>query len=127
LSLTLSNPGGGTALGSQATAALNIADDEPASAASTDKTPPTLKLTVKKLQKALTAKRLVIKVRSNETATLAIKLRLRNGKTRTFVVIAKGSKKVAAAKAVTIKLTLSKKALAKLHAALANGRVKVRV
>src|SRR5207248_2665919 len=47
LGLTLSHPGGGTALGSPATSAINIADDEPAGSASGDKTAPKLTVTAK--------------------------------------------------------------------------------
>jgi hypothetical protein len=118
VNLSLSNPGGGTRLGNQATATLTIGDNDPVSAASQDKTPPKLKLTAKKLQK-LTARKLVLKVRSNETAKLRVK-GLAKGKT-----VVTGSKRVGAGKTVTIRLKLSAKALSKLRAAFVNGKAKV--
>lgn len=123
VNLALSHPGGGTSLGSPATAALNIADDEPASSASSDRTAPKLKITAKKLQKALKTKRLVINVRSNEAAKLAIKANVRKGKK--LVRIGKGSKKVGTGKTVTIKLKLNKKALSAIGKSLVKGKAKV--
>jgi hypothetical protein len=126
LNLTLSNPGGGTAVGSQGTSVLNIGDNEPVSSASKDATAPKLKVTAKKLQKALKAKRFVLKVRSNEAAKLAVTLKVRKGaKSKKLVTAAKASKKVGAGKTVTIKVKLSKKAIAKLSKVLANGKVKI--
>jgi hypothetical protein len=128
VNLTLSNPGGGTAVGTQGTAALDITDNEPVSSASTDRTAPTLKLTAKKLQKALKAKRFTLKVRSNEAAKLVVTIKARkSAKSRTLVTVAKASKTVAAGKTVTIKVKLTKKAIAKLRKALAKGKVKIRV
>jgi len=131
LNLTLSNPGGGTIVGNQATAALNIGDDDPVTSSSKDLTAPKLKLTIKKGQKVSKTKRLVIKVRSNEAAKLAVKASLRKGKK--LVQIAKGSKSVGQNKTITITLKLNKKALANLRAALAaskargNAKIKVTV
>jgi hypothetical protein len=129
VSLTLSNPGGGTSLGAPAAATLNIADNEPASSASTDKSAPKLKLTIKKNQKVSKLKRLVIKLHSNEAAKLAVKASLRKGKK--LVRVAKGSKRVGRNKTVTIKLKLSKKSLAKVLAAMqapkAKGKAKIKV
>ena len=92
-----------------------------------DKTAPKLKLTAKKLQKALTAKKLVLKVNSNEAASLKITIKIRTGKgkTRKVVVVRKASKKVAAGKTVKVTIKLNKKALSTLTKALAKGKVKV--
>jgi hypothetical protein len=128
VNLTLSNPGGGTAVGAQGTALLNIADDEPVSEASKDKAPPRLKVTAKKLQKALKAKRFVLKVHSSEAAGLVVTINVRkSAKSSKLVSVAKASKKVAAGKTVTITVKLNKKAIAKLRSAIAKGQVKIRV
>jgi hypothetical protein len=127
INLSLANPGGGTSLGSLAAAALNIADDEPASSSSTDKTAPKLTITAKKLQKALKTKKLVFKVKSNEAASLKITVKYRKGKGKKsrVVVIRKASKKVAANKTVKVTLKLTKKQLRTLRKGLVKGKVKV--
>jgi hypothetical protein len=129
VNLSLANPGGGTSLGNQATATLTIGDNDPVSSSSKDLTAPKLKLTIKKNQKVSKLKRLVIKVRSNEAAKLAVKASLRKGKQ--LVRVAKGSKRVGQNKTVTIKLKLSQKSLAKVLAALkapgAHGKAKIKV
>jgi Calx-beta domain len=123
VSLSLSNPGGGTSLGNQATATLTIGDVDPISSTSKDRTPPKLKVTAKKLQR-LAAKALVLKVRSNEAAKLRVGLRVRAGK-KLVKVAAAASKRVGAGKTVTIKLKLSARALSRLRAALVHGKAKV--
>jgi hypothetical protein len=135
VTFTLSNPGGGTSVGDPATAALNIADDEPASAPSSnppsdtppsDQVAPKLAITAKKLQKALKAKRFVLKVRSSEAARLSIALKVRKSrKSKKLVSDAKASRNVAAGQTVTIKIKLNKQAIAKLRKVLAKGKVKV--
>ena len=129
LNLSLTNPGGGTNLGGQSAATLTIGDDDPVSSSSKDLTAPKLTLTVKKGQKVGKLKRLVLKVRSNEAAKLAITANLRKGKK--LVRIAKASKRVGQNKTVTITLKLNKQALAKLRAALAakgsNGRANIAI
>jgi len=136
VTFTLSNPGGGTSVGSPASAALNIADDEPASApsnnppsssSSTDKAAPKLTITAKKLQKALKTKKLVFKVKSNEAASLKItsKIRKGKGKKKKVVVVKKTSKRIKAGKTIKVTLKLNKKALRTLTKALVSGKVKV--
>jgi hypothetical protein len=127
INLSLANPGGGTSLGSLSAAALNIADDEPATSASTDKTAPKLTITAKKLQKVLKTKKLVFKVKANEKASLKITLKYRKGKGKKskVVVVKKASKKVAANKTVKVTLKLTKKQLRTLRKGLVKGKVKV--
>ena len=114
-------------MGSPASAALNIADDEPASSPSGDKTAPKLTITAKKLQKALKTKKLVFKVKSNEAASLKItaKIRKGKGKNKKVVVVKKASKRVGAGKTIKVTLKLNKKALRTLSKALVKGKVKV--
>jgi len=127
VNLSLSNPGGGTALGDPASATLNIADDEPASSASTDKAAPNLTITAKKLQKVLKTKKLVFKVRSNEAASLKITLKYRKGKgtKRKVVIVNRASRKIAANRTVTVTLELNKKQLRILRKGLVKGKVKL--
>jgi hypothetical protein len=127
VTFTLSNPGGGTSVGNPASAALNIADDEPASSPSIDRTAPTLTISAKKLQKALKTKKLIFKVKSNEAAALKItaKIRKGKGKKKKVVVIKKASKRVAAGKTVKVTLRLNKKQLRTLRMARVKGKVKV--
>jgi hypothetical protein len=127
VTFTLSNPGGGTSVGSPASAALNIADDEPASSPSGDKTAPKLTISAKKLQKALKTKKLVFKVKSNEAASLKIttKIRKGKGKKKKVVVIKKASKRVGAGKTIKVTLKLNSKALRTLSKALVKGKVNV--
>ena len=136
VNLSLSHPTGGTALGAQAAAVLNIADNEPASSPSTnppssspstDKAAPKLTITAKKLQKALKAKKLVFKVKSNEAASLKItaKIRKGKGKTKKVVVVQKASKRIKAGKTTTVTLRLNSKALRTLTKALVKGKAKV--
>jgi hypothetical protein len=122
VNLTLSNPGGGTSVGAQGTAALTITDNEPVSSASTDRTAPKLTITAKKLQNVLELQRFALKVRSNEAARLSVALA--SGKQ---VTVAKTSKRVAANVTVTITVRLDKKAIAKLRKALVNGKATLRV
>jgi len=127
VNLSLSHPTGGTSLGSQASAVLNIADDDVANSPSTDKTAPKLTITAKKLQKALKTKKLVFKVKSNEAASLKItaKIRKGKGKKKKVVVIKKASKRVGSGKTIKVTLKLNKKALRTLSKALVKGKVKV--
>jgi hypothetical protein len=122
LNVTLSNPGGGTSVGNQGTAAVTITDNDPAGAG--DKTPPKLKLTAKKVQK-LKTKRIVLKVHSNEAAKLAITVKFRKGAKHKVVIVKRASKRVGAGKTVTIKLKLTKKQLATLRRSLVRHKLKL--
>jgi hypothetical protein len=149
--VTLSNPGGGPSLGSPAGATVTIADDDAAAAetapasggspqtgpqsspgnpnpagsqtAAADKVAPKLILSAKKLQRALKAKVLVIKVRSNEAARLTLTGKVFKGKKGT--ALGKASTTVGTGKSVTIKLKLTKKLLAAIQQSLVKGKGKV--
>jgi hypothetical protein len=91
--------------------------------AAADKIAPKLTLSAKKLQRALKAKVIVIKVRSSEAASLTLSGKVFKGKKGT--ALGKRSLKAPGGKAVTIKLKLSKKALAAIRKALAKGKASV--
>jgi Calx-beta domain len=137
----LANAGAGASLGSPAWATVTIADDNAAPSGTgggtgtgtspgggpvpilADTTPPTLKLTARKLQRALKAKRLVLSVRCSERSKLAVAVRVKIGKKR--VVLRRAKLTAAAGKTKAIKLKLSKQQLAKLRKAMKHGKVKV--
>jgi hypothetical protein len=147
--VTLSNAGGGASIGAPAGATVTITDDDaapvatptatpagPAGAAgspgpgavaaipaASDKTAPKLKLTAKKIQRALKRKRLALSARCNERCKLAVVARVRIGKRKVVLVRAKATK--SSGKTAKFKLKLRKKALLKLRKAMKRGKVKV--
>jgi hypothetical protein len=163
--VALSNPAGGTSLGSVNTSTVNIADDDPApvtdpgtpstggptggqtggstagqtggqptgdpgsapttpaTPAAVDKRAPKLTLSAKKVQKAIKAKLLVLTAKCDEKCTLSVVAKV--GKGKKAITLGKRSAKAAANKKVTVKVKLSKKAIAALTKAMKRGKVKV--
>jgi hypothetical protein len=144
LQVKLSGAGGGANLGSPAGATVTIADDEAAASAPTspststggtpsdaggplpvlgDRTAPKLTVRAKKLQRALKAKRLALKVRCNERCMLRVVAKLRTGK-RT-VSLGRAKLSATSGKTAAIKVKLKKRALAKLRKATTRRKAKV--
>jgi Calx-beta domain len=148
--VVLSNPTGGANLGTPAGATVTIADDDVAPAGTpsggtsgggsaggsnqdpagpqspaADKRAPKLTLSAKKIQKAIKAKLLVLTAKCDEKCTLAVVAKV--GKTPKVATLGKRSIKANANKKVTIKVKLTKKALAQLTKALKRGKAKVTI
>lgn len=140
--VTLSGAGGGASLGSPAGATVTIANDDAAPSTTgtvdpgtgttpsggpapvlADTTAPTLKLTAKKLQRALKTKRLKMSARCSEQCTLRVAVKVKIGKKR--VVLRRKKLTATAGTKKAIKLKLSKRQLAKLRKAMRHGKVKV--
>jgi hypothetical protein len=143
IAVTLSNPGGGTQLGSPASASVSISDDDPAPAgtnlqsspadpnpagsqtAASDKRAPKVTLSAKKVQKAFKAKLLALAAKCDENCKLAVVAKV--GKGREAITLGKTGVKAARGQNAKLKLKLSKKALAKLAKVLKRGKAKVTI
>ena len=145
--VTLSNAGGGASLGTPAGATVTIADDDAApqggsapqgdnlqstpgspnpagsQTAEADKRAPKVRLSAKKLQKAFKAKVLKLAATCDENCTLAVTANA--GTARKAVVLGKARVKAARGAKTTIKVKLSKRALARLAKLLKGGKAKM--
>jgi hypothetical protein len=145
--VVLSNPRGGAALGSPASASVTIADDDAAGApgaespgapdlqstptrpnpggsqtAALDRRAPKLTLKAKKVQKAFKAKLLRLAATCDENCT--IRVAAKAGKGRKAIALGKAAVHAARGHRTAVSVKLSKKALAKLAKALRRGRAK---
>jgi hypothetical protein len=143
--VTLSGAGGGASLGSPAGATVTITNDDAAPSTPgtgtgsgpgtgttpgggpapvlADTTAPALRLTAKKLQRALKTKRLKMSARCSEQCTLRVAVKVKIGKKR--VVLRRKKLTLTAGTKKAIKLKLSKRQLAKLRKAMRHGKVRV--
>jgi hypothetical protein len=142
--VTLSNPGGGTTVGTPASATVTIADDDAAASggdnlqstpgnpnpagsqtAPSDKRAPTVTLTAKKTQKAFKAKLLALVAKCDENCSLTVVAKA--GKARKAITLGKARLKTAGGLKASVKVKLAKKALKKLAKLLKGGKAKVTV